>query len=51
MSENSPPEPGNTTINLEQLQSLINAQAQVFHTRPSILSSYNHINAQFHVTI
>ena len=29
MSENSPPEPGNTTINLEQLQSLINAQAQL----------------------
>lgn len=33
MSENSPPKPGNTTINLEQLQSLINAQAQVTSTQ------------------
>ena len=33
MSENSPPTPVNATIDLEQLQSLIAAQAQVNSTQ------------------
>ena len=38
MSENSPPTPVNATIDLEQLQSLIAAQAQVNSTQDVLLS-------------
>lgn len=38
MSENSPPTPVNATIDLEQLQSLIAAQAQVNSTQDSVSS-------------
>lgn len=38
MSENSPPTPVNATIDLEQLQSLIAAQAQVNSTQEFCLS-------------
>ena len=37
MSENSPPTPVNATIDLEQLQSLIAAQAQVNSTQEASL--------------
>lgn len=40
MSENSPPTPVNATIDLEQLQSLIAAQAQVNSTQEKVLGFF-----------